>query len=208
MRGEKIIVIEHQEEHPTRWLLAEYEESYREAERSGLKLLISNVRDPRLQSLLSSKGIPWIWEHSWQVFDIPGTIVLDMWAPRDLTPEEALVGRVFIIGGIMGDHPPRGRGRHLSWSFDWSSKRKIGDIQMSINTTAWALARIIEGYSIEELPLCSQGANVKISSGLMSFEIYLPYAYPCDESGKPLIPRRIMEILSRGVVWEEEYLMA
>ena len=207
MLGRALVVIEHLEEYPSRWLVAEYLEAFREAARSNLQLLITGVIDPRLQAILNSLRVGWVREHSWELYDIPGTIILDMWAARDLTPVEAINANVFIIGGIMGDYPPRGRGRLLSSHFDWASIRRLGDRQMSIHTSTWALARIRDGVDVSQLPLCSEDASIVLDNGLMEFEVRLPFAYPCDIHGRPRVPQRILELLSRGVVWEEEFLM-
>lgn len=203
----QVVLVEHMEEYPTRWLVAEYVEAWREAERAGLEFMVTGVRDPRLQSLLSRMGVPWSWEHSWQVYDRPGTIVLDLWADRDLDPLEAEVAEAFVIGGIMGDYPPRMRGVLLTSMFDWSSRRRLGERQMSIHTAAWAVAQVIHGARVEDLPLC-ENAVIRMGGGLFEAEIRLPFSYPCGADGKPRVPESIARILERGVVWDEEVTLA
>jgi len=200
----KLIVVEHMEEYPTRWLIEEYSIAMNEAYKSGTLFLIAGVKDPSLASILARRKIPWTREHSWDLYDLPGTIVLDMWASRNLDPHEAESARIFVIGGIMGDYPPRGRGRLLSCHYDWSSIRKIGDKQMSIHTTVWALGQIMRGTPAGKLPLCDEQASFELDLGFSTVEITLPFAYPCDKNGRPNIPEKIRRILARGIIWDEE----
>jgi len=197
------VVVEHMEDEPTRWLVAEYAEARDEAARRGASLLVAGVRDGRLQALLEREGVPWTWDHSWELCDVPGTIVLDMWARRDLDPGEASVARCFVVGGIMGDYPPRGRGRLLAWMFDWSSVRRMGPWQMSVHTAVWAALEVRAGTPVEALPL-TYGVEVEVPAGLGSVSVSLPYAYPRGRDGKPRVPQRILGLLSRGIVYDEE----
>ncbi|MCE4622392.1 MAG: hypothetical protein F7B19_03650 [Desulfurococcales archaeon] len=202
-----VILVEHMEEYPTRWLVAEYIEAGREAAMAGLELIVTGVRDPRLQALLSKHGIPWTWEHSWDLYDNPKAIVLDLWAEKDLEPSEAQVAEAFVIGGIMGDHPPKMRGYLLSSQFDWASKRRLGPKQMSIHVTAWAVGQVRRGVRVGELNLCDR-AVVRINAGFFETEIELPFAYPCDGEGRPRVPDRIVRLLENGVLWDEEVNLA
>lgn len=199
-----IIVVEHMEEYPSRWLVAEYAEAQRESVEAGFDFTVAGVRDPALQSLLSRSGVPWVWEHSWILHDSPKTIVLDLWADRDLDPSEAAGGEVFVIGGIMGDHPPRMRGALLSNRFDWAARRRLGPRQMSIHVAAWAVVRVWMGERVDELKLCDS-ARVSVDAGLYTVEVELPFAYPCGGDGRPRVPGRIVELLARGVLWDEDF---
>ena len=206
MPREPLIIVEHMEEYPTRWLLAEYRVAAREALSRGARFLVAGVRDGVLQALLDREGIPWAWEHSWEAYDVPGTIVLDLWAPRDLDPLEATTARVFVVGGIMGDHPPRGRGRLLAMSFDWASVRRLGPLQMSIHTSVWALLQVRSGVRVEDLPLV-EGAEVEVEGPLGKYTVYLPFAYPRGPRGGAVVPEEIRRVLERGVVYDEEVLL-
>ena len=201
-----LVAVEHMEDHPTRWLVEEYVEAAREAARAGLGFVVTGVRDPRLQAILSKKGVEWEWRHSWELYDMPGTIVLDMWASRDLEVWEAQQAKAFVVGGIMGDYPPRGRGRLLSWMFDWASTRRLGEAQLSIHTSVWALAMVRGGVPVNRLPLCPEGASFEADLGFYRVEVTLPFAYPCGEDGSPRVPPRIRNLLARGIVWDEEVL--
>ena len=206
MPGKPLVVVEHMEEYPTRWLLAEYLVAAREAWSHGADFLVTGVRDGPLQSLLDGMGIPWAWEHAWEAFDYPGTIVLDLWAERDLDPLEAASARVFVVGGIMGDHPPRGRGRLLAMGFDWASMRRLGPRQMSIHTTVWALMRVRSGVRVEDLPLV-EGAEIEVEGPLGKYSVFLPFAYPAGPDGRAVVPEEVRRVLEKGVVYDEEVLL-
>jgi len=197
------VLIEHMEEKPTRWLLAEYAEAHEAAARAGMTLLVTGVRDPALQSLLSNMGIPWEEGHAWELADRPGTIVLDMWAARDLEPVEAGAACCFVVGGIMGDYPPRMRGALLTGMFDWASTRRMGREQMTIHTAVWAVGLVASGTPVNRLPL-AVGGVVEVETPMGRVSVELPYAYPRGEDGRPRVPERVARILARGVVWDEE----
>lgn len=198
-----MILIEHMEEYPSRWLIAEYIEALEEARRAGHELLVTGVRDPRLQSLLNRYRVPWSWEHSWELYDTPKTIVLDLWAGQDLQPDEAVAAEAFVIGGIMGDHPPRMRGYLLTSRFNWAARRRLGPKQMSIHVATWAVIQVGEGKMLGELEFCDEN-TLRVDTGLHEVQIELPFAYPCDDRGKPRIPERIIRLLENGVLWDEE----
>ena len=206
MTSSPLVVVEHMEEYPTRWLLAEYSVAAKEAWSQGARFLVAGVRDGVLQALLDRRGIPWIWEHSWEAYDVPGTIVLDLWATRDLDPLEAEAASVFVVGGIMGDHPPRGRGILLTAGFDWASFRRLGPRQMSIHTTVWALLRVRSGVRVEDLPLV-EGAEVEIEGPIGRYTVYLPFAYPRGPRGEAIVPEEVRRILEKGVVYDEEVFL-
>jgi len=202
----RYVLLEHMEEKPTRWLLAEYAEARDAARRAGMELVVTGAGDPVLQALLDREGIPWIPAHAWEVADRPGTIVLDMWAQQDLEPLEAGAACCFVVGGIMGDYPPRMRGILLSWAFDWASTRRMGREQMTIHTAVWAVGEIVSGVPVDQLPL-GVGGVVEVETPLGRVEVELPYAYPLGEDGRPRVPERVARILSRGVLWDEEEML-
>ncbi len=204
--GKPIVLVEHMEEYPTRWLIAEYTEARDAVESLGGSLVVTGARDGVLQALLDREGVPWRWEHAWELCDRPGTIVLDLWAERDLEPWEAQAADCFVVGGIMGDYPPRGRGKLLAWMFDWSSARRLGSAQMSIHVAAWAAMMVRRGVRVNELPLV-EGATVRVRGALGVIEIELPYAYPRGPGGEALVPERIRRVLEKGVVYDEETLL-
>ncbi len=203
MAPAKTIVIEHMEERPTRWLIAEYIEAAEEAGRLGFNIVFTGVRDPVLQSVLAREGLEWRFEHSWELYDTPRTVVLDLWAPRDLEPGEAESLDYYVIGGIMGDHPPRGRGRLLSWMFESAAKRRLGPYQMSIHVAAWAAAMVARGTPVDRLPVV-YGASVRVRTPMGELEVELPYAYPRGPGGRGVVPERIRRVLEHGVLWDED----
>ncbi len=197
-----LIVVEHMEELPTRWLLSEYEEAYEEAEKHGLQLIIAGVREESLQALLWRRGIPFTHRSSWELQCRPPVIVLDLRAEKRLEPWEASSSTCLIVGGIMGDYPPRGRGRLLLMRHPGAVARNLGPEQMSIHTAVWAASEVATGRRVTELRLAGPG-RFSIRSLLGEIEVELPFAYPADEDGRPIVPGRVKKVLERGVLWDE-----
>ncbi len=206
LTGRKIIVIEHMEPFMSRWILEEYKEAMNIASKSGLTMSITGVRDPVAEALLKRNNIPYTSIHSWEVCDRPGAIVLDLWADRDLKTWEASNASCFIIGGIMGDNPPRGRGVILRSMFDWASIRRLGPLQLSVDTTVRVISKILEGYEITDIKM-SNSVRLIVKTPLGDVEVSLPFAYILDERGNPLVSKGITELLSRGIMWDEETLL-
>jgi len=189
----------------SRWILEEYREATAIASSSGVNLLIAGANNPIVEATLRRQNIPYTDRHSWEICDTPGTIVLDLWADKDLETWEALNASCFVIGGIMGDHPPRGRGIILRSMFDWATIRRLGPLQFSVDTTVRVIAMILEGRRLSNINTAS---NVKLSieTPLGPVEVILPFAYVLNDQGRPLVARGIMKLLSHGIMWDEEIL--
>ena len=194
----RIIVIENYEEWPSRWVIGEYLESYRIAVSAGFKLVVANVTNPYMESLLLKFNVPVLRFSGARLYDTNKTIVLDLWADKPLAPHEAQLACVYVIGGIMGDHPPRGRGRIMRLSYTNSAYRNLGPKQFSVDGVVKVLDMVInEGrdpLSIEVV----DGLNIEIPSPWGSVTVSLPYAYP-----KGYVPSFIKKLLESGVAWDE-----
>ena len=94
-----LVLIEHMEDHVSRWVLEEYIESSRVLEGTGIRLTVTGVNNDYDYSVLSSHGINVSRMHAWELCDDPKTIVLDLWASRDLSLHELLVTECFVVGG-------------------------------------------------------------------------------------------------------------
>ncbi|MEB3774594.1 MAG: hypothetical protein GSR86_06700 [Desulfurococcales archaeon] len=196
-----LILIEHMEDRVSRWVLEEYLESSRVAEGAGMELIVTGVSSDYDYAVLSSRGVNVSREHSWELCDDPKTIVLDLWASRDLSPHEAMAGECFVIGGIMGDHPPRGRGRLLTMHFDWAAFRRLGPRQLSVDGAVKVLTMLRGGVSLDRIEFV-ESPTFRIDTGLGSVEVLLPFSYPVRD-GKPWISSGLLRLLARGLEWDE-----
>ncbi len=196
-----LIVIEHMEERVTRWLIIEYVEAFRRALENGLHTVITGATT-QLSSILTSLGVPNTQLHSWELGCPQPSIVLDMRARKTLEHYEAGSSHCIIVGGIMGDHPPRGRGYLLLYSHPGYAARSLGDKQMSVHTAVHVASLIASGIRLEDIQL-EYPARLLLNTILGDIEVELPYAYVKGDRGEPLVPEKLKELLRRGIMWDE-----
>jgi ribosome biogenesis SPOUT family RNA methylase Rps3 len=129
-------------------------------------------------------------------------IILDPKAKEVLKPDEAKEA-ILVIGGIMGDFPPRGRTfKYITSKLKNVRARNIGKHQFSIDGAIFVAKMIAEGKKLEEIPYVK-----KISIQVDPFhEIILPFAYPLV-NGKPLIYDKLVEYLKMEIEKDEEELI-
>lgn len=201
--GRWVIVIDNMETRVTRWIVEEYYESARVAESHGLELYISGLLTGELEALLARRGVR-ILRDSVSVCNRPDSILLDLWADKTLDPGEVWGVRCFIVGGIMGDHPPRGRTRLLYDKYPYAARRNLGKLQFSVDGVIKMLVKVLEGRSVGEIEIAYPVTlELRGLRGVITVE--LPYAYPV-EGGKPAIAEGVVRLLERGIVWDEELL--
>ncbi len=206
-----LIAIEHLEGHFSRWIRAEYEHT---KELIGDRLVVTNAasfcreisaivgRDSCFkESILNLRGVLYS--------DPTAVIVLDPRAEERLKPGEAAAAEVIVVGGILGDHPPRGRTWELLTEKALSlgmRARNIGTLQLSIDGAAYVAYRVAEGASLESIKLIANPVvEIELGDGLIR-EVELPFAYPLVD-GRPLLYRKVIELLRRGLGYEEYRLV-
>ncbi len=198
------MAIEHLEPKLSRWLALEYEHS---ASIARGALVITNC-DPAVQALARRLGVPCYRE---SIVELEGrlyrsrdeVIILDPQAPEPLTPEEARAAAVIVVGGILGDHPPRGRTRRLLTSrMPGARARNIGRHQFSIDGAVYVALRVVEGARLSDIPV-QVGLRLTVPTAYgLEVEVELPYAYPLV-GGRPLVHPLLPELLARGLAYEE-----
>ena len=199
-----LIVIEHLEPVLSRWLALEYEHSVQLARGriaftncdEGLERLAARLGAPCYrESVVGLKGV--LYSSSDRV------IILDPQAPERLEPWEAAKAEVIVVGGILGDHPPRGRTKTLlSSRMPGALKRNIGPHQFSIDGAVYVALQVIRGRRLEEIPY-RVGLRFKFETVYgLEVEVELPYAYPLV-NGRPLHHPKLPELLRSGLAYEE-----
>ena len=196
-----LFVIEHLEPEIGKWLYMEYMHT---SEIVGKKRLVfTNVKNQKDIELLSKLGT--VKRESFaEIFTPEKTIILDPKASKKLRPEDFGGKEAVVIGGILGDDPPKGRTRKLVTArLPNATVRNLGKEQFSIDGAAYVAKLVSEGKRIEEIPV-KKGLTIKLNRFA---EIYLPYAYPLKE-GKPVISEGLIEYLrSESIVKDEEELL-
>lgn len=196
-----LFVIEHLEPEIGKWLYIEYMHASEIVEKK--QLVFTNIKNQRDIKLLSKLGT--VKRESFaEIFTSEKTIILDPKAPKKLRPEDFEGKEAVVIGGILGDHPPKGRTQKLVTArLPNATIRNLGREQFSIDGAVYIAKLVSEGKRIEEIPL-KKGVIIELNEYI---EIYLPYAYPLKE-GKPVIHGTLIEYLrSENIVKDEEELL-
>jgi len=189
-----LIVIEHLEECVFPWLYFEYKNAVRLIGRSNL--LFTNVcREDDIKVLKSIAQVT--CKSSTELFKEP--IVLDPQAKEMLSPEDAKKSTVAIVGGILGDHPPRGRTKTMLTSkFENAIVRSLGPKQLSIDGAAYTAHVVLNhGIPLKEIKFID-GITIRRKIGGIVHEIHLPYRYPVLNN-KPIVSIELLEHLKRGL---------
>ena len=196
-----LFVIEHLEPEIGRWLYIEYMHSSEIVGKS--KIMFTNVKNQNAALLLSKLGKTQFKSFA-EIFNPEEVVILDPQAQKLLTPEDFKGKRAVIIGGILGDHPPKGRTRKfLTTKFPKAIVRSIGRGQFSIDGAVYVAKLVSEGKRLDEIPIM-KGLTVKLNEYA---EIYLPYAYPLRD-GKPVIHKELIEYLrSEEIIQDEERIL-
>ena len=194
-------VIEHLEEEIGKWLYIEYKHASEIVGRENL--MFTNVKRVEDRNLLSEFGE--VEARSFRdVFRQDEVVILDLKAERKLVTSDFYGKKAVVIGGILGDNPPRGRTqRHLSNLCPKAVKRNLGRKQFSIDGAVYVAKMVSEGIPLEAIRVVD-GLNIKVDEFV---EIYLPYVYPLND-GKPVIHEELVKYLSsEDVVRDEEVLL-
>lgn len=173
-----------------KWLIIEYRHAAKLVGED--KLLITNVRSKRLAEALRRLARV-DRRRVWEIFDQKKLIVLDPQAEQRLSPRDFEDAEAVVVGGILGDHPPRGRTRLLlTKKMPAARARKLFDTQLPIDAAVYVAHQVYLGKPLEEIPLCQE---VEIRHDEVHSTV-LPFAYPLVD-GAPLISEELVEYIRR-----------
>ena len=196
-----IFVIEHLEPKTGKWLLFEYEHASEIVGKN--RLLFTNVKRKSDRLKLSKFGAV-EQKSAAEIFNHAKVLILDPKAELPLKPEDFADKEAVVIGGILGDHPPKGRTSKLLTSrFPSAAVRNIGKMQFAIDGAVYVAKLVSEGTPLEKV-LVKEGLSLRLNE---QAEVYLPYAYPLRD-GKPVISQKLVTYLcSEEIVKDEEKLL-
>lgn len=130
-------------------------------------------------------------------------IILDPSAEAMLSPEEAAEAEAIVVGGILGDHPPRRRTwEMLTRRARGMAARSLGGDQLSIDGAVYLALKALEGVHPSSVPLVRRPRLEVELDGLLTVEVELPFAYPLV-GGRPLFAPGLEELLASGLGYEE-----
>lgn len=152
---------------------------------------VAKATPKSLREFLAESGIP-----------VSKVIILDPAAHEELRPEDLSKAEAVVIGGIMGDHPPKKRTYELITSkLPEATARNLGREQLTIAGAAYVLKKISEGLTLRDLDI-RFGLTIKLDILNSSVEIFLPYAFPY-EGGEPVLPKEYFRIIAMRSLYYE-----
>ena len=179
----KAFVIEHLEPVLSPWAYLEYEH----AARFAPYLLVTNVRDEGERRCIE-RFAEALCESATEVLEGCSTVVLDPQAPQLLSQRDVEECDYVVVGGIMGDFPPRGRTSILLTNrMEWAIARSLGPCQFSVDGAVYIASRVLWGGGLEDVRVV-QGVTVRSDE----VEIHLPFCYPLDEEGRVFISEKLV----------------
>ena len=146
MERKPLIVIEHLEPELSSWILLEYRHASKLAGKD--RIMYTNV-PLRYHNVLSIYGK--VSEHSvLDLFDHNRLLILDPMADKPLTKNDLKNIDAVVVGGILGDHPPKGRTyKLLSSRAKDVLKRNIGKGQYSIDGAVYIVLEVFRRGCLE-----------------------------------------------------------
>ncbi len=197
MMDKPVIIIEHLEEEFGIWIFLEYRHASMIIGRDNI--WFTNI-PRRYHKMLNKYGR--VYEESIVelvekgVIPMDKLIILDPAAKKELRREE-IGGSYIVVGGILGDHPPRGRTSKLLTSrLPGVRARNIGGGQYSIDGTVYYVYYFWR-YGLGNYRYID-GVTIKTPGGYVK----LPFRYPLVD-GKPLLAPGLEYYLRYGRIPED-----
>lgn len=181
-----IYIIEHLEPELGQWCMFEYE---RISEIVGKdNLWFTNIA----KSTKELEALGTVKKESVRTLKLTNACVLDAEASTRLTPQNVQRYQYIIIGGILGDYPPKKRTKkELTQFIPHAHAYNIGKKQFSTDNAVYVVDQIVKGT-----PLAKIRTQYKISIPLDAIaSIDLPYCYPLDKQGNPLMSPKLLHYL-------------
>lgn len=167
------LVVEHLEPVVSPWVYLEYKHAAKVA--GGL--LITNVKRDAERSCLEAFADV-TRESIGEIAERGEILVLDPQAAAPLSPSDFESFEYIVVGGIMGDFPPRGRTRTLLTEKLGAEARNLGPCQLSVDGAVYVASRVAQGAHL---------SSVEVAMGLVlrrgCMELHLPYCYPVAQEG-------------------------
>jgi len=187
-------VIEHLEPVVTPWAYLEYKHAAQLAPR----LIITNVRNEGERACLEPY-VDVMAESVAEVAKREEILVLDPRAARPLSSEDFERFEYVVVGGIMGDYPPRGRTQKLLTSRLGAEARNLGACQLSVDGAVYVAAQVARGIRLGDVVVAR---GVALRSGFV--EVHLPYCYPVGRGGL-VLSRELAAYILTLLEDDEEY---
>jgi len=180
-------IIEHLEPKLWKWCLIEYEQMSKIVGKNNL--IFTNIKNN--SKYLEKFGK--VKKQSVKKMILKNVCILDPEAEKTLTTKEAKQFKYFILGGILGDNPPRKRTEEELTPFvNNGIVRNIGKKQLSTDNAVYVTWKIYNGTPLNKIKFKDE-IEIKINE---TESTILPYSYPVIND-KPLISKKLVEYLKK-----------
>ena len=178
-------IIEHLEPKLYEWCLIEYKHI---SELIGKEnLIITNVKNKsRLRNITK-----YAFKKSFFELGLRSICLLTLYARKTLTKEDSKKFNYLVLGGILGDNPPKKRTIKY-FNRTKCEKRNLGSKQMSTDTAVYVADSIIKGKSINDFDFIDT-IEIKLDNCL---GVELPFRY-VKLNGKILLPKGLIKFLKK-----------
>ncbi len=175
-------IVEHREPELFPWCLIEYKHISKIAGKENV--IFTNIKKGKRE--LQKWGT--VYKKSILQLKFPNAYVLDPSAQKTLSPQDRF--DTLILGGILGDHPPRARTKkELSLKLPYPT-RNLGKKQFSTDTAVYVARKIMQGKKLNDLQF-RDGIEIHLNT---TESVELPFTYVLRK-GKPLLPPGLIKHL-------------
>lgn len=188
-------IIEHLEPELFPWCELEYKNISKIVGKENL--LITRLRKEDLDKLKDYATVTTKGTSSMPEINTPKTCVLDPNATSVLLPSDKDVFDTIILGGILGNEPPRARTAE-ELIFTKATRRHLGKEQFPTDNAAYVMNKILTGTPFEELKF-QDHVEIELDEGESTI---LPFRYVLI-NGKPMISKEVIEILKEEFAFED-----
>lgn len=184
-----IFIIEHLEPKLSRWCLIEYDRINRILGKENL--WFTNLKNKSDRAKLSKLGKS--FKESVRTMGLKYSCVLDPESDKTLTTRDGERFRYLILGGILGDYPPKKRTNNELTKFLLNVEtRNIGKKQFSTDNAVLVAKEILNGESLDGMKF-----QDKLEISINDVEsVILPFCYPLID-GKPSISDELVKLLKK-----------
>lgn len=179
------IIIEHLEPELWPWCIIEYKSISKIIKKENL--WFTNIKDSNKLNNLGK-----VLKKSVIDMNLEDVCILDPDAKKTLTTKETKKFKYFIIGGILGDYPPKKRTKVELTKKMKGVSRNMGKKQFSTDNAVFVLNEIMSGKKLNKLKFQN-----KLTIPINSIEsVELPYYYPLVND-KPRISKALVNYIKK-----------
>lgn len=185
-------ILEHLEPKLFSWCKIEYEHISNILGKENL--IFSNIKTQSQREYLTKLGTVYkesIRQLAETQFKHKKICLLDSQAEKTLAPDDSKIFDMLVLGGILGDNPPKHR-TILELGLLRAEQRNMGDRQMPTDTAAYVAKEILLGKKIDEFEFIDE-IEIELKKGE---SVILPFRYVVVD-GNILLSGKLIEYLKK-----------